>query len=224
MAARMVGAGVLTVVSGPSGSGKTSLCRAVLDREADARFSVSYTTRPSRSGEREGVDYHFIDQAGFREMIAHKQLAEWAEVHGQLYGTSSAWLRSQMDLGVDVVLDIDYQGAYQVRESFADDAPVLVFVVPPSFEVLKERLASRRTESEARVAQRLRTAEEELRHVHLYDYVVVNDAFERAVNDLRAILAAERNRRPRILPRIRRAYGPLIPETPPPRPPRKTPA
>ena len=211
------------VVSGPSGSGKTTLCQALLEREPDARFSVSYTTRPARAGEREGVDYHFVEPAVFREMVAQKQFAEWAEVHGQLYGTSSAWLRSQMDLGVDVVLDIDYQGAYQVRYSFADDAPVLVFVVPPSFEVLKERLASRRTESEARVAQRLRTAEEELKHVHLYDYVVVNDAFDRAVNDLRAILAAERSRRARILPRIRRAYGPLIPETPP-RPPRKTPA
>ena len=224
MTAHTAGAGVLMVVSGPSGSGKTSLCRAVLDREPDARFSVSYTTRPPRAGEREGVDYHFTDEAAFREMIAQKQFAEWAEVHGRLYGTSSAWLRSQMDLGVDVILDIDYQGAYQVRESFADDAPVLVFVVPPSFEVLKERLVSRRTESAARVAQRLRTAEEELRHVHLYDYVVVNDGFDRAVDDLRAILAAERNRRARILPRIRRAYGPLIPETPPPRPPRKSPA
>ncbi len=224
MTAHTAGAGVLMVVSGPSGSGKTSLCRAVLDREPDARFSVSYTTRPPRAGEREGVDYHFTDEAAFRQMIAQKQFAEWAEVHGRLYGTSSAWLRSQMDLGVDVILDIDYQGAYQVRESFADDAPVLVFVVPPSFEVLKERLVSRRTESEARVAQRLRTAEEELRHVHLYDYVVVNDAFDRAVSDLRAILAAERSRRARILPRIRRAYGPLIPEIPPPRPPRKSPA
>lgn len=224
MTAHMAGAGVLMVVSGPSGSGKTSLCQAVLAREADARFSVSYTTRPPRAGEREGVDYHFSDQAVFRDMIAQKKFAEWAEVHGQLYGTSSAWLRSQMDLGVDVILDIDYQGAYQVRESFADDAPVLVFVVPPSFEVLKERLVSRRTESEARLAQRLRTAEEELKHVHLYDYVVVNDAFDRAVSDLRAILAAERSRRGRILPRIRRAYGPLIPGTPPPPPRRKAPS
>jgi guanylate kinase len=209
------------VVSGPSGSGKTSLCQAALDREADARFSVSYTTRPPRAGEREGVDYHFTDETAFRGMIAQKQFAEWAGVHGHLYGTSSAWLRSQMDLGVDVILDIDYQGAYQVRESFAGDA-----LSSCSWSRLRgaPRLVSRRTESEARVAQRLRTAEEELRHVHLYDYVVVNDAFERAVGDLRAILAAERSRRARILPRIRRAYGPLIPETPPPPPSRKPPS
>jgi guanylate kinase len=218
----MRGAGVLMVVSGPSGSGKTTLCQKLLEKESDARFSVSYTTRPPRANERDGVDYYFVDDAAFREMIARKQFAEWAEVHGHLYGTSAAWLRSQMDLGIDVVLDIDYQGAYQVRESFADDAPVLVFVVPPSFEVLKERLASRQTESKVRVAERLRTAEEELRHAHLYDYVIVNDAFDRAVGDLRAILAAERNRRSRVLSRIRRAYGALIPETPPPPPSRKS--
>ncbi len=211
----MRGAGVLMVVSGPSGSGKTSLCQTVLAEEPEARFSVSYTTRPPRAGERDGVDYHFVDAQAFDRMIAQKQFAEWAEVHDQRYGTSAAWLRSQMDLGVDVILDIDYQGAYQVRERLADDSPVLVFVIPPSFEVLKERLASRRTESEARIAQRLRTAEEELKHVHLYDYVVINDAFPRAVAALRSILAAERNRRSRALPRIRRAYGPLIPDVPP---------
>ena len=214
----MRGAGVLMVVSGPSGSGKTSLCQAVLAEEPEARFSVSYTTRPARSGERDGVNYYFIDPQVFGQMIAQKQFAEWAEVHGQRYGTSAAWLRSQMDLGVDVILDIDYQGAYQVRERLADDVPVLVFVIPPSFEVLKERLASRRTESDERISQRLRTAEEELKHVHLYDYVVINDAFPRAVADLRAVLAAERNRRSRALPSIRRAYGPRIPDMAPPPP------
>jgi guanylate kinase len=211
----MRGAGVLMVVSGPSGSGKTSLCQTLLAEEREARFSVSYTTRPPRAGERDGVDYHFVDAQAFDRMIEQKQFAEWAEVHGQRYGTSAAWLRSQMDLGIDVILDIDYQGAYQVRGRLAEDLPVLVFVIPPSFEVLKERLAARRTESEARIAQRLRTAEEELRHVHLYDYVVINDAFPRAVADLRSILAAERSRRSRALASIRRAYGPMIPDRPP---------
>ncbi|MDP3939984.1 MAG: guanylate kinase [Deltaproteobacteria bacterium] len=213
--------GVLMVVSGPSGSGKTSLCKALLEREPEARFSVSYTTRSKRAGEHEGKDYHFVDQPTFRRMIEQKQFAEWAEVYGQLYGTSAAWLRSQMDLGIDVILDIDYQGAYQVRDRLDDDSPVLVFVIPPSFEVLKERLASRGTETDARVRERLQTAEEELRHVYLYDYVVINDAFDRAVTDLAAILHAERNARARLLPRVRRSYGALIPSTPPPPPKRR---
>ncbi|MFQ5457019.1 MAG: guanylate kinase [Myxococcota bacterium] len=213
--------GVLMVVSGPSGSGKTSLCQALLAREPEARFSASYTTRPIRPGEREGVDYHFVDEPAFRRMISQKQFAEWAEVCGQLYGTSSAWLRSQMDLGVDVILDIDYQGAYQVRDRLSEESPVLVFVIPPSFDVLKERLASRGTESEARVAERLQTAEEELKHVHVYDYVVINDTFDRAVADLSAILHAERNSRARLLPRVRRSYGGLIPGKPPPPPGRR---
>jgi guanylate kinase len=148
-------------------------------------------------------------------MIEQKQFAEYAEVHDHLYGTSAAWLRSQMDLGIDVILDIDYQGAYQVRERLLNDSPVLVFVIPPSFDVLKERLESRATESEARIAERLRIAEEELKHIHIYDYVVINDSFERAVGDLRAILAAERSGRDRLLSRIRRAYGALIPPTAP---------
>lgn len=213
--------GVLMVVSGPSGSGKTSLCKALLEREPQARFSVSYTTRSKRNGEQEGKDYHFVDQPTFRRMIEQKQLAEWAEIYGQLYGTSAAWLRSQMDLGIDVILDIDYQGAYQVRERLSEDSPVLVFVIPPSFDVLKERLASRGTETETRIRTRLETAEEELKHVHLYDYIVINDAFDRAVTDLASILHAERNARARLLPRVRRAYDALIPDTPPPRPGRR---
>jgi guanylate kinase len=213
--------GVLMVVSGPSGSGKTTLCRALLEREPQARFSVSYTTRSKRNGEQEGKDYNFVDQPTFRRMIEHKQLVEWAEIYGQRYGTSAAWLRSQMDLGIDVILDIDYQGGYQVRERLVEESPVLVFVIPPSFEVLKERLVSRGTETEARIQTRLRTAEEELKHVHLYDYIVINDAFDRAVADLASILHAERNARSRLLPRVRRAYGTLIPPSPPPPPGRR---
>jgi guanylate kinase len=154
-------------------------------------------------------------------MIEQKQFAEWAEVYGHLYGTSAAWLRSQMDLGIDVILDIDFQGAYQVRENLSDESPVLTFVIPPSFEVLEERLASRGTESNARIADRLEMAQEELKHVHLYDYVVINDAFDRALADLRAILTAERSCRRRLLPRVRRAYGPMIPANPPPPPKRR---
>jgi guanylate kinase len=217
----MTGSGVLMVVSGPSGAGKTSLCKALLTEESGARFSVSYTTRPIRPNERDGVDYQFIDQPTFQRMIEQKQFAEWAEVYGHLYGTSAAWLRSQMDLGIDVILDIDFQGAYQVRENLSDESPVLTFVIPPSFEVLEERLASRGTESNARIADRLEMAQEELKHVHLYDYVVINDAFDRALADLRAILTAERSCRRRLLPRVRRAYGPMIPANPPPPPKRR---
>jgi guanylate kinase len=217
----MTGAGVLMVVSGPSGAGKTSLCKALLTEESSARFSVSYTTRPIRPTERDGVDYQFVDQPTFQRMIEQKQFAEWAEVYGHHYGTSAAWLRSQMDLGIDVILDIDFQGAYQVRENLSDESPVLTFVIPPSFEVLEERLASRGTESNARIAQRLEMAQEELKHVHLYDYIVINDAFDRALADLRAILTAERNCRRRLLPRVRRAYGSMIPANPPPPPKRR---
>jgi len=213
--------GVLMVISGPSGSGKTSLCKALLEKEHDARFSVSYTSRKMRPDEKEGADYHFVDQPTFRRMIERKEFAEWAEVYGDLYGTSGAWLRSQMDLGVDVILDIDYQGAYQVREGFSDGAPVLVFVIPPSFDVLNQRLDSRGTETEARVAHRMRTAEEEVKHIHLYDYIVINDAFDRALDDLTAILHAERSTRARLLSRVRRAYNGLIPGKPPPPPKRR---
>ena len=214
----MSSSGVLMVVSGPSGSGKTTLCKGLLAQESGARFSVSYTTRPIRPGEKDGVDYHFIDQPTFERKIEQKEFAEYAEVYGYLYGTSAAWLRSQMDLGIDVVLDIDYQGAYQVSERLADEFPVLTFIIPPSVEVLRERLAARGTESDARIAERLRIAEEELKHIHLYDYVVINDSVDRAVADLRGILAAEQNSRQRLLPRVRRAYGALIPPKPPPPP------
>src|SRR6476620_3156849 len=154
--------GVLFVVAAPSGGGKSSMVNALLEREAGIRLSVSYTTRPPRPGETEGVHYHFVDLATFEKLDANGEFLEKAFVHGNWYATSATWLRGQVAAGQDVLLEIDWQGAAQVRRLMPDS--VHIFILPPSIEALKERLTKRAQDPPAVIEQRLTAAREEMRH------------------------------------------------------------
>ncbi len=180
------------VIAAPSGTGKTTIARALVASDGSFRFSVSATTRAPRPGERPGVDYHFVSRPEFEAMVAGGDFAEWAEVHGELYGTPHRELDRAAERAVHAVLDIDVQGARQIRTAVPD--AVLVFLVPPSGKVLLSRLQERGTEDPDEVRTRLTTALEELNAAQEFDYVVVNDELERAVADVRSIARAERLR------------------------------
>ncbi len=182
--------GLLLVVSSPSGAGKTTLARRLLDEHRELRFSVSYTTRPRRGREQGGVDYHFVSDAEFDGMVAASAFAEWCVVHGRRYGTSLPTLRAALAGGQHLLLDIDYQGAKKLRQEFPDEAR-LVYILPPSLQVLEERLRTRATDDLAVIEARLRKATEELRHYHLYDYLVFNRELEHAYAELEAIYLFE---------------------------------
>jgi guanylate kinase len=186
------GTGNLFVIAAPSGAGKTSLTRALLEREPELKLSVSYTTRPPRPAEREGVDYHFVTPQRFMELKADGEFLEHAHVHGNWYATSSSWLKSQVTAGHDVLLEIDWQGAAQVRRLVPDS--VHVFILPPSLESLERRLVDRGQDDQATIARRLDAAREETRHCREFDYVIINQQFASAVDDLAAIVRTARLR------------------------------
>jgi guanylate kinase len=187
---------LLIVVSAPSGAGKTSLCEWAVQAVPGLVHSVSFTTRPPRPDERNGADYHFVDEAAFRGMVDRGEFAEWAQVHGHLYGTSRLLLEQHLSAGLDVILDIDTQGAAILRRVHPDG--VFVFVVPPSWAQLEGRLRHRRSDSEAAIQRRLQRAREEVAEYPAYQYVIVNDEFDRATEQLKAIILAERCRTPRV--------------------------
>ena len=180
--------GNLFVIAAPSGGGKTSLTRALLEREPGIRLSVSYTTRPPRPGERDGVDYHFVTVERFDALKHAGEFLEHAHVHGNWYATSATWLRTRVDAGEDVLLEIDWQGAAQVRKLIADS--VQIFILPPSLESLEERLMRRGQDDAATIARRLVAAREEIRHCDGFDYVIINQDFASAVDDLAAVVRA----------------------------------
>jgi len=182
--------GNLFVVSAPSGTGKTTLCHRLRQIIEGITFSVSYTTRAPRPGEVEGEDYYFTDKATFRKMADAGEFAEWAEVHGNLYGTSKTKLNEALEAGSDILLDIDVQGARQLRESYPDG--VYVFILPPSKEVLSERLRGRMSETPEVIAGRLRKAADEIKDYVHYNYVIVNDVFEQALRELEAVVVTSR--------------------------------
>jgi len=188
-----VATGNLFVIAAPSGGGKTSLVRALLAREPGIRLSVSYTTRPPRPGETDGVDYHFVDEPRFLALKARGEFLEHAHVHGNWYATSATWLRRQVEAGSDVLLEIDWQGAAQVRQLIP--STVGIFVLPPSLQVLKERLERRGQDSPAVIARRLEAAQAEMRHCGEFDYVIINQDFAVATDDVAAIVRASRLRR-----------------------------
>jgi len=186
--------GTLFIVSAPSGAGKTSLVRALLAQDAGVAVSVSYTTRAPRAGERDGVDYRFVNQKRFLAMIGAGEFLEHAEVFGNYYGTARAAVAAQLEQGSDIILEIDWQGAQQVRQAFP--GCIGIFVLPPSRTVLRERLTGRRQDDAAVIEHRLQAAVDEISHYSEYDFIVVNDDFATALADLRAILRAERLRLP----------------------------
>ncbi len=185
------------VLSAPSGAGKTSVVKALVDSSTTFVFSVSVTTRPRRPSERPHVDYDFVDRASFLRMAERGELCEWAEVHGNLYGTPAAPLQAARERGDHMVLDIDVQGARQVRERVPD--AVHVFILPPSADVLVERLMGRGTEASDEVGKRLRTAVEELAVADEFDYVVLNEDLEGTVRRVREIALSEGHRASRVL-------------------------
>jgi guanylate kinase len=188
-----VAPGNLLVVSAPSGAGKTTILRRILAMVPGIVFSVSHTTRAPRPGERDGGDYYFIARDQFLEMRAQGAFLEWAEVHGNFYGTSKKAVAEQLALGIDLILDIDVQGARQTREQSEWQASSL-FIAPPSWQELERRLTMRNTESVETIGLRLANARREMAEIDRYDYVIVNDDLEAAVDAVRAVIIAERSR------------------------------
>lgn len=184
--------GTLFVLSAPSGSGKSTLARRLVASDPGLEFSISYTTRPRRADEQDGREYHFVDGARFDAMVAEDAFLEWAEVHRQRYGTARETTARALAAGRDLLLDIDVQGARQVRERAAD--AVLLFVLPPDFPTLQDRLRDRGSDDEDQISHRLSVARREVEEYSRYDYVVVNDDLERAAETLRSIVVAERSR------------------------------
>lgn len=184
--------GILFIVSAPSGAGKTSLVKALLERDPSLSLSVSCTTRSPRAGERDGLHYHFIDRERFRQSVAAGDFLEHAEVFGNLYGTREADVRVSLSAGRDLILEIDWQGARQVRERFG--SALGIFILPPSIAELEQRLRARGTDSDLVVAARMAQAREEMGHVEEYDYVLINDDFDAALDVLASIIVAERHR------------------------------
>jgi guanylate kinase len=189
--------GLLYVVSSPSGAGKTTLCRRLLEAEPDLALSVSATTRAMRPGEVEGADYHFVDHARFSEMVERGELLEHADVFGNRYGTPRGPVERWLESGRDVLFDVDWQGARQLRESPLGGDVVSVFILPPSLPELRERLVKRNQDAPETVDARMAKARDEIAHCEDYDYVVVNDDLAASEAGMRAILTAERLRRTR---------------------------
>ena len=184
--------GTLFIVTAPSGAGKTTLVSGLLERDPLVRLSVSYTTRAPRTGEVNGQHYHFIDVPAFRALRDQGEFLEWAEVHNNYYGTSKRWLEEQTRASRDILLEIDWQGAQQVRKVFPK--AVGVFILPPSVEELERRLRGRGTDSEDVIARRVLGARGEMRHVAEFDYVIINEDLPAALEDLVAVVRASRLR------------------------------
>ncbi|MCK2097159.1 guanylate kinase [Thauera aromatica] len=184
--------GTLFIVTAPSGAGKTTLVHGLLQRDPRVQLSISFTTRAPRAGEQDGREYHFVDVPTFRALRDRGEFLEWAEVHGNYYGTSRAWLREQIAAGRDTLLEIDWQGAQQVRKAFPGS--IGVFVLPPSVEALEARLRGRGTDSGDVISRRLLGARGEMRHVGEFDYVIINDEIDAALDDLIAVVRASRLR------------------------------
>jgi len=186
------GKGLIFIISAPSGTGKTTLVKRVMEDVPGLRFSVSYTTRPPRAGEQEGEDYHFVSPAVFQEMVKRGEFLEWAEVLGSRYGTPRVDLKVLAAEGIDLILDIDTQGAKKVREKM--ESPVLIYLLPPSLEDLEDRLVKRDLDSPDRIKFRMANAQKDMKEARRYHYVIVNDRIEEAAEKLKAIILAERGR------------------------------
>ena len=182
--------GTLYIVSAPSGAGKSSLVTALLEQTRHIKVSVSHTTRAPRPGEEDGVNYNFVSVEQFKALLAEEAFLEHAEVFGNFYGTSRIWLEEQLNAGTDIILEIDWQGAQQVRKLMPE--AVGIFILPPSKAALQERLDNRGQDSAEIIAGRMAQAVSEMSHYDEYDYVIINDRFEVALNELRSVIIAQR--------------------------------
>jgi guanylate kinase len=185
--------GQIYVLSGPSGVGKSTLIRAVRERIEGLGYSISHTSRRPRGQERDGVDYYFVEREVFRRMIDQGEFAEWAEVYLDYYGTSFSSLKGPIDKGLDVIMDVDVQGAKNIQRTFKES--VLIFVLPPSLQVLEERLKERGTDDKAALAKRIERASREIGNCVWYDYLIFNNVLEEAVQEASSIIIAERCKR-----------------------------
>jgi len=190
---REKGVGLIFIISAPSGTGKTTVVKGLMEQVSGLRFSVSYTTRLPRPSEKDGEDYHFVSHSVFQKMVERKELLEWAEVLGNCYGTPRADLKKLGLEGIDLILDIDTQGAKKALKQI--DQPVLIYLLPPSLKVLRERLMNRGADSLEMIKFRLSNARRDMEEAHWYHYVVINDKIEDAVEKLKSIIIAERCRR-----------------------------
>ena len=182
--------GIPIVVSAPSGGGKTTLCRRLMEKLSGLEFSISHTTRAPRGKEQDGVDYHFVSEAEFKTLIAEDKFLEWAEVHGNYYGSSLEAARKQLSAGRDVLFDIDIQGGYQIKEKMPE--AVLIFIVPPSMKVLEERLRGRASDTEEVIQKRLKAAREEIEGAVNYSHWIINDDLDCALETFSSVVVAGR--------------------------------
>lgn len=187
------GVGLIFIISAPSGAGKTTLLKKVMEELSGLRFSVSYTTRPPRANERDGEDYHFISPSLFQNMVERDEFVEWAEVLGNRYGTARENMNLLKSEGIDLILDIDTQGAKRVVEQI--EHTILIYIFPPSLESLRERLTKRGLDSPERIRFRLANAKKDMEEAQWYHYVILNDRIEETVEKLKAIIVAERCRK-----------------------------
>lgn len=197
--------GRIFVLSGPSGAGKSTLIKGVRDRIRDIAYSISHTTRTPRSGEINGTDYFFVDKAAFREMIDRNAFVEWAQVYDDYYGTSYGTLEEKLNAGQDIVLDIDIQGAKNIKERI-DDC-ILIFILPPSKKILEQRLRSRATDNADAIEKRISQATNELINCKWYDYLIINDDLEKATRELESVFLADRCSNNRKLPEVELRLG-----------------
>jgi guanylate kinase len=187
--------GQLFVISAPSGAGKSTIVKALRERTEGMGYSISHTSRKPRTTEKEGIDYHFVEKEAFISLIDAGAFAEWAEVYDDLYGTSFSVLEEQTGAGLDVLLDLDTQGARNIKNHFENS--VLIYVLPPSYRILERRLRARGTDDENTIKKRINRASHEIKECGWYDYIVINDDLEKAVGEAQAIILAERCRTPR---------------------------
>jgi guanylate kinase len=193
------------IFSGPSGVGKSTIIRAVDAEMRGLGYSISHTSRAPRGQEQNGVEYHFVSPQEFEEMIRNKEFAEWAKVYRDFKGTSWKSLRTVLDRGLDVIMDVDIQGARNIKKQYP--AGVLIFILPPSLEVLEARLRARATDEEAVIQSRIGKAQEEIRNCFFYDYLIINDRLEEAVVEAQSVIRAERCRQAMRLPQIKGRFG-----------------
>jgi guanylate kinase len=200
--------GQLYVISGPSGVGKSTIIRLLRDRIKHLGYSISYTSRKPRKNEVDGVDYHFVERDTFIRKIEDGEFVEWAEVYRDFYGTAFFGLRAQLNRGLDVIMDVDIQGAKNIKEHFKES--VQSYILPPSMEVLKKRLRKRATDDEKVMNERIEKASEDIKTCVFYDYIIINDDLNKSVAQMESIITATRCRKSHVLPRVQELFGLLF--------------